>query len=95
MILQHGSGEQFGCLGTSGSPTLFVIEPLMLAMRTMLPPFPKRAICRPAACAVNRTPFTFTSITCGMCSQSTDICPFCGNSLTSRNCDAGYSRQSV
>ena len=46
--------------------TLFVMLPLMLATRTMLPPFPKRAIWRPAACAVNSTPFTFTSITCGI-----------------------------
>ena len=44
--------------------TLFVILPLMLATRTILPPFPNRAIWRPAACAVNSTPFTLTSMTC-------------------------------
>ena len=38
--------------------------PLMLATRMMLPPFPKRSIWRPAACAVNRTPFTFMFNTC-------------------------------
>ena len=43
--------------------TLFVIVPLMLAMRMMLPPFPNRAIWRPAACAVYNTPFVFTFIT--------------------------------
>ena len=36
----------------------------MLAMRMMLPPFPNRTICRPAACEVNREPQAFTSITC-------------------------------
>ena len=51
---------------TGETRTLLVIVPLMLAMRTMLPPFPKRAIWRPAAWAVKRTPLTFTSMTCGV-----------------------------
>ena len=37
--------------------------PQMLATRMMLPPFPKRIICCPAAWAVNRAPPAFTPIT--------------------------------
>ena len=37
----------------------------MLAIRMMLPPFPNRSICWPAAWAVKSAPFTFTSKTCG------------------------------
>ena len=44
--------------------TLLVMLPLMLATRMILPPFPKRSIWRPAACAVNRTPLTFILNTC-------------------------------
>lgn len=43
--------------------TLFVMEPLIEAIRMMLPLFPKRTICLPAACAVNNTPFVLTFIT--------------------------------
>ena len=43
--------------------TLFVMEPLIEAINMMLPLFPKRAICRPAACAVYNTPLVFTPIT--------------------------------
>jgi hypothetical protein len=43
--------------------TLFVMEPLIEAIRMMLPLFPNLAICLPAACAVNSTPFVLTSIT--------------------------------
>ena len=42
---------------------LLVIVPEMDAIRTMLPPLPNLDICLPAACAVNRTPLTFTLIT--------------------------------
>ena len=38
--------------------------PQILPIKTMLPPFPNRSICFPAACAVNRTPLVFTFITC-------------------------------
>lgn len=75
--------------------TLSDIEPALLAMRTMLPPFPKRTICRPAACAVNITPLTLTSITCGMHPQLLISCPSRRDRLTFRKCDSGYSRQSV
>ena len=44
--------------------TLFVMLPDIDAIRMMLPPCPNRAICRPAACAVNSTPVVFTSTTC-------------------------------
>jgi len=37
--------------------------PLIEAINMMLPLFPNRAICLPAACAVNNTPFVLTFIT--------------------------------
>lgn len=43
--------------------TLFVMEPLIEAINMMLPLFPKRAICLPAACAVYSTPLVLTPIT--------------------------------
>ena len=43
--------------------TLFVMVPLIDAINMMLPLFPKRAICLPAACAVYNTPFVLTPIT--------------------------------
>jgi hypothetical protein len=43
--------------------TLFVMVPLIEAINVMLPLFPKRTICLPAACTVNSTPFVLTSIT--------------------------------
>lgn len=42
--------------------TLFAIVPLILAIMTMLPPFPNRIICLATACAVMNTPVTLTSI---------------------------------
>jgi hypothetical protein len=39
------------------------MEPLIEAIRMMLPLFPNLAICLPAACAVNSTPFVLTFIT--------------------------------
>lgn len=43
---------------------LLVMLPLMEAMRMILPGQLYFAICLPAACAVNRTPLVFTSMTC-------------------------------
>lgn len=43
--------------------TLFVMLPLMDAIRMMLPGVPNLTICLPTACAVNNTPFTFTLCT--------------------------------
>jgi hypothetical protein len=37
--------------------------PLIEAINMMLPLFPNRTICLPAACAVNNTPFVLTFIT--------------------------------
>jgi hypothetical protein len=45
------------------SDTLFVMEPLIEGIRMMLPLFPNRTICLPAACTVNNTPFVLTLIT--------------------------------
>jgi len=43
--------------------TLFVMLPLIDAIRIMLPGRPNLTICLPAACAVKRTPFVLTSNT--------------------------------
>ena len=43
--------------------TLVAIEAPILAIMMILPPCPKRTICRPAACAVNIAPFRHTSTT--------------------------------
>jgi hypothetical protein len=40
-----------------------VIVPLIDAINMMLPLFPNRTICLPAACAVYNTPFVLTLIT--------------------------------
>ena len=77
----------------SGLLTLFVILPDMDAMRIILPPRPNRAICRPAACAVNSTPVVFTSSTYAQSISTPFTQPIV--QLTSLNCWAGYSKQSV
>lgn len=70
-------------------------------MRTMLPPFPKRSICCPAACAVNSTPFTLTSRTCNTLNISLKVndtrtaASYCAPLQTLRNSSAGYWRQSM
>ena len=70
--------------------TLFVMLPDTDAIRIMLPPRPNRAICRPAACAVKRTPVAFTSSTCPpyiSTPRQSSSCP-----LTSLNCSPGHSK---
>jgi hypothetical protein len=43
--------------------TLFVMLPLIDAIKIMLPDRLNFTICLPAACAVNKTPLALTSIT--------------------------------
>ena len=82
--------------GNTDRLTLFVMLPDIDAMRIILPPLPNRRICRPAACAVKKTPFVFTSRTCIQSPSIIWTDALVDSRLhTSLNCSAGYSKQSV
>lgn len=61
-LAETGRDEAVERRGGGGRRTRLAMVPLMLAMRTMLPPFPNLTICFATAWAVMNTPVTLTLI---------------------------------